>query len=140
MYLTGTFLRFSNSNEGSTANSLPAAFLKALVHLAFLGFLFFLNALWHFDRQNLKIYKIIVLSLIVFYQLHWRTNQFNKTSGGIIPSTVKSEKSCFRKPDLMVTHINKKIYFKKNWSWIKELKILLLATAILAAILFDKVN
>jgi len=44
-YFTGTFRRFSNSNEGSTAKSLPAAFLKAFVHLAFLGFRFFLKAL-----------------------------------------------------------------------------------------------
>lgn len=44
-YFTGTFLLFSNSNDGSTARSLPAAFRKAFVHFAFLGFLFFLNAL-----------------------------------------------------------------------------------------------
>lgn len=54
-YFTGSFLRFSNSNELSTVNSLPAAFRNALVHLIFLGFLFFLKFLWHFDLQNLNI-------------------------------------------------------------------------------------
>lgn len=53
-YLTGTFLRFSKSKVESTANSFPAAFLKAFVHRTFLGFLFLLKALWHFARQNLK--------------------------------------------------------------------------------------
>ena len=56
LYLTGAFLRFSNSNEGSIANSFPAPFRNALVHFAFLGFFFFLKFLWHFDRQNLKIW------------------------------------------------------------------------------------
>merc|ERR1712168_1524240 len=54
-YFTGTCRFFSNSNDGSTARSLPAAFRNAFVHLAFLGLRFFLNALWHLDRQNLKI-------------------------------------------------------------------------------------
>ena len=56
-YLTGSFLLFSNSKEGSTANSLPALFLNAFVHLAFRGFFFFLKFFVHFDRQNLKIWK-----------------------------------------------------------------------------------
>ena len=60
LYLTGAFLRFSNSNDGSTANSFPALFLKALVHLALRGFFFFLKFLWHFERQNLNIWKIII--------------------------------------------------------------------------------
>ena len=55
LYLTGAFLRFSNSNDGSTANSFPALFLKALVHFALRGFFFFLKFLWHFERQNLNI-------------------------------------------------------------------------------------
>ena len=59
LYLTGAFLRFSNSNDGSTANSFPALFLKALVHFALRGFFFFLKFLWHFERQNLNIWKII---------------------------------------------------------------------------------
>ncbi len=37
-------------------SSFPWAFLKALVHLVFRGLRFLLNALWHFDRQNLKIW------------------------------------------------------------------------------------
>ena len=44
-------LFFSNSKLGSTANSLPADFLKALVHFALRGFFFLLNALWHFDLE-----------------------------------------------------------------------------------------
>ena len=56
-YFTGTFLLFSNSNDGSTDNSLPAALRKALVHLVFLGLRFFLKALWHFDLQNRNICK-----------------------------------------------------------------------------------
>uniref|UniRef100_A0A0E9XL12 Uncharacterized protein n=1 Tax=Anguilla anguilla TaxID=7936 RepID=A0A0E9XL12_ANGAN len=44
-YFSGIFLRFSNSRELSTVNSLPAAFLKALVHLVFLGLRFFLKFL-----------------------------------------------------------------------------------------------
>jgi hypothetical protein len=32
----------------------PADFRKALVHFSFLGFLFILKFLWHFDLQNLK--------------------------------------------------------------------------------------
>lgn len=55
-YLTGTFLLFSNSNAGSIANSLPAVFRYALVHLVLRGFFFFLKAAWHFERQNLKIW------------------------------------------------------------------------------------
>ncbi len=37
-------------------SSFPWAFLKALVHLVFRGLRFLLNALWHFNRQNLKIW------------------------------------------------------------------------------------
>lgn len=55
-YLMGTWRRFSNSNDGSTAKSLPVDLRKALVHPVLRGFFFFLNALRHFDRQNLKIY------------------------------------------------------------------------------------
>uniref|UniRef100_A0A6M2E4H9 Uncharacterized protein n=1 Tax=Amblyomma tuberculatum TaxID=48802 RepID=A0A6M2E4H9_9ACAR len=55
LYLIGIFRRFSNSKEGSTVSSLPAAFRNAFVHLVFLGLRFFLKSLWHFDRQNLKI-------------------------------------------------------------------------------------
>merc|ERR1719339_128795 len=63
-YLTGRLRRFSNSNEGSTANSLPADFLKALVHLAFLGFFFFLKFLWHLDLQNLKILQSFLTKVV----------------------------------------------------------------------------
>ncbi len=56
LYLTGSFLLFSNSKDGSTDNSLPALFLNALVHLALRGFFFFLKFFVHFDRQNLKIW------------------------------------------------------------------------------------
>lgn len=55
LYLIGAFLRFSNSNDGSIANSLPAVLRYALVHLVLRGFFFFLNAAWHLERQNLKI-------------------------------------------------------------------------------------
>ncbi|CAN7986500.1 unnamed protein product [Ixodes hexagonus] len=55
LYLTGTLRRFSNSKAGSTVNSLPAALRNALVQRVLRGFLFFLNSLWHLDRQNLKI-------------------------------------------------------------------------------------
>uniref|UniRef100_A0A6B0URF5 Putative secreted protein n=1 Tax=Ixodes ricinus TaxID=34613 RepID=A0A6B0URF5_IXORI len=55
LYLTGTLRRFSNSKAGSTVSSLPAALRKALVQRVLRGFLFFLNSLWHLDRQNLKI-------------------------------------------------------------------------------------
>lgn len=36
-------------------SSFPWDFLNALVHLVLRGLRFLLNALWHFDRQNLKI-------------------------------------------------------------------------------------
>merc|ERR1712024_170789 len=62
-YLTGTFLFFSNSKLGSTASSLPADFLKALVHLALRGFFFFLKFLWHFDLQKLKILQSFLTNL-----------------------------------------------------------------------------
>ena len=39
------------------ASSLPAAFLKAFVHFILRGFRFILKFLWHFERQNLKIYS-----------------------------------------------------------------------------------
>lgn len=84
LYLTGVFLRFSNSRELSclerktmrwnigqhykmllkscmaegpltTVNSFPAAFRNALVHLVFLGLRFFLKFLMHFDLQNLNV-------------------------------------------------------------------------------------
>jgi len=63
-YLTGAFLLFSNSNEGSTASSFPADFRNALVHRTFLGFFFFLKALWHLDRQNLKIFESFLTNWI----------------------------------------------------------------------------
>ena len=45
----------STTNEKLTTDiSLPAARRKALVHLDFLGFLFRVKFLWHFDRQNRK--------------------------------------------------------------------------------------
>lgn len=56
LYFTGAFLRFSNSNDGSIAKSLPAVLRYAFVHLVLRGFFFFLNAAWHFERQNLKIF------------------------------------------------------------------------------------
>ena len=56
-YFTGTFLLFSNSNDGSIARSLPEDLRKALVHLVLRGFFFFLNAFLHLDRQNLKIFN-----------------------------------------------------------------------------------
>lgn len=40
----------------TTVSSFPDAFLKALVHLVFLGFRFFLKFLTHFDLQNLNVY------------------------------------------------------------------------------------
>lgn len=55
LYFTGAFRRFSNSNDGSMAKSLPAVLRYAFVHLVLRGFFFFLNAAWHFERQNLKI-------------------------------------------------------------------------------------
>lgn len=58
LYLIGTLRRFSNSKLGSTVSSLPAVLRKALVHLVLRGFFRFLNALWHFDRQNLKICEV----------------------------------------------------------------------------------
>ena len=51
MDLDKFYLFFSNSKLGSTANSLPADFLKAFVHFALRGFFFLLNALWHFDLE-----------------------------------------------------------------------------------------
>lgn len=36
-------------------NSFPCAFLKAFVHLTLRGLRFLLNALWHFERQNLNV-------------------------------------------------------------------------------------
>ena len=38
----------------TSASSLPANFLYALVHLTLRGFLFILKFLWHFERQKLK--------------------------------------------------------------------------------------
>lgn len=55
LYLTGTCLFFSNSKVVSIASSLPAAFLKAFVHLVLRGFRLSLKFLWHFERQNLNI-------------------------------------------------------------------------------------
>lgn len=40
-------------------SSFPDAFLKALVHLVFLGLRFFLKFLMHFDLQNLKVYMYL---------------------------------------------------------------------------------
>lgn len=96
LYLTGMFLRFSNSRELSwkkqhvcwtrnkkhkpnkqrhcsignqltTVNSFPDAFLNALAHLAFLGLRFFLKFLWHFDLQNLNVYKTLNSSFMYFW-------------------------------------------------------------------------
>lgn len=36
--------------------SLPLARLNALVHLTFLGFLFILKFLWHFDPQKRNVF------------------------------------------------------------------------------------
>ena len=38
----------------TSASSLPASFLYALVHFTFLGLRFILKFLWHFDLQNLN--------------------------------------------------------------------------------------
>ena len=68
-YLTGTFLLFSNSNDGSMARSLPEDLRNALVHLVLRGFFFFLNAFLHFDRQNLNIYSTNLIN-VCFYKVH----------------------------------------------------------------------
>lgn len=77
LYLTGASGRFSNSNAESygkygnrnhiimqlkyqvytIVSSLPCDFLKALVQRTLRGFLFLLNDLWHFERQNLKFFE-----------------------------------------------------------------------------------
>ena len=57
LYLTGTWRRFSNSNAGSTLSSFPAAFRNAFVQRTLRGLRFFLNALWHFVRQNRNTYN-----------------------------------------------------------------------------------
>ena len=44
----------------TTASSFPAAFLKAFVHLTFLGFRFLLKALWHFARQKRKTCEAVL--------------------------------------------------------------------------------
>lgn len=61
----------------TTVSSLPAALRKALVHLIFLGFRFFLKFLWHFDLQNLNILKKGMkkkknLSEITLFMPHWK--------------------------------------------------------------------
>ena len=77
-YFTGTFLRFSNSNAESTDNSFPWDLRKAFVHLTFLGFLFFLKALWHFDLQNLKTYntKLIVAAFVIITNIELKCSFF----------------------------------------------------------------
>lgn len=98
LYLTGTFLLFSNSNVGSTANSLPAVFLDALVHLVLRGFFFFLNAAWHFDRQNLKIWKrtqkwgYVVRRTIVKYPKTTNRYHFGSNFNGFTYFAVVSDK------------------------------------------------
>lgn len=54
----------STTWELTTVNSLPDAFLKALVHLVFLGLRFFLKFLRHFDLQNLNVWEYISHYLI----------------------------------------------------------------------------
>lgn len=44
----------------TTVISLPALRLKALVHFSFLGFLFLLKFLWHFDLQKLNTCEELV--------------------------------------------------------------------------------
>ena len=47
----------SKQKSHTSANSLPASFLYAFVHLTFLGFLFILKFLWHLLRQKLNTYS-----------------------------------------------------------------------------------
>ncbi len=53
---TRASVRSSTAKQGrrTTAISLPALFLNALVHFTLRGFLFLMNALWHLGRQNRK--------------------------------------------------------------------------------------
>ena len=52
--LTGTSRLTSIICVLSLTSSLPRRRREAFVHRTFLGLRFFLNNLWHFDRQNLK--------------------------------------------------------------------------------------
>jgi hypothetical protein len=61
LYFKGSFLFCSNSKILSLVISFPAAFLKALVHLVFLGLCWALKCLWHFDRQKRNIYGFNVV-------------------------------------------------------------------------------
>ena len=73
------YLFFSNSKLGSTASSLPADFLKALVHLALRGFFFLLKALWHLDLkcQNSDQVKIGAgLAMNLKYESKWHSAEF----------------------------------------------------------------
>lgn len=82
LYLSGTLRRFSNSKDGSTVNSLPAALRNAFVHLVFLGLRFFLKSLWHFDRQNLKICRS--KQLVVHLPVQRWVRKSSGTTGGPI--------------------------------------------------------
>ena len=78
-YLTGSSLRCSKSCVASLMSSFPRARREAFVNRSFLGFFFFLNNLLHLERQNLKIWKLIISVYFQFRSCMMFLNNCNHT-------------------------------------------------------------